>query len=58
VGRAGRFDFPGVAVTLYDREEDERALAQILEEFSLTDLVKDITSPEEVIKKVEEVLVS
>jgi ATP-dependent RNA helicase DDX19/DBP5 len=35
IGRAGRFDKEGVSVTLYDREEDERALHEIIKYYGM-----------------------
>ena len=33
IGRAGRFGVPGIALTIYDREEDEQMLNQIFETY-------------------------
>jgi ATP-dependent RNA helicase DDX19/DBP5 len=36
IGRAGRFDRPGVALTLYDRDEDHERLQEIFSFFKTT----------------------
>lgn len=33
IGRAGRFDTPGLALTIYDREDDERMLFEIFDHY-------------------------
>ncbi len=37
IGRAGRFGTPGIAVTLYDRDEDKRAFDEIVAHFHMED---------------------
>jgi len=45
IGRAGRFGTPGVAVTLFDREEDEGMFWKIIEKYSMKDKVTKLDSP-------------
>jgi superfamily II DNA/RNA helicase len=33
IGRAGRFDTPGIALTIYDRDEDEQMLFEIFDKY-------------------------
>jgi ATP-dependent RNA helicase DDX19/DBP5 len=35
IGRAGRFGTPGIALTLYDRPEDEKAFWKIIEHYQM-----------------------
>lgn len=42
IGRAGRFGQPGIAVTLFDREEDESFFWQIIEHYKMEDKVQPL----------------
>ena len=42
IGRAGRFGTPGIAVTLFDREEDEAAFWEIIKFFNMKDKVQNL----------------
>lgn len=46
VGRAGRFGTPGVAVTLYDRDEDEEIFWKIVEKYHMKEKVSQLETPE------------
>ena len=39
IGRAGRFGKPGIALTIYDREIDERNFNEIINSYKMKDLV-------------------
>lgn len=54
IGRAGRFGTPGVAVTLYDRDEDEQAFWKIIEKYSMKDKVIQLDNPEMLGKAIED----
>jgi ATP-dependent RNA helicase DDX19/DBP5 len=42
IGRAGRFGTPGLAVTLFDREEDEASFWSIVEHYKMKDKVQQL----------------
>jgi ATP-dependent RNA helicase DDX19/DBP5 len=42
IGRAGRFGTPGIALTLYDRPEDEAAFWQIIEHYKMKEKVNKL----------------
>lgn len=54
IGRAGRFGQPGIALTLYDRDQDLKSLKDILDTFTME--VKKIDSFEEFQKIYEDML--
>ena len=54
IGRAGRFGQPGIALTLYDRDQDLKSLSDILDTFTME--VKTIDSFEEFQKIYEDML--
>ena len=54
IGRAGRFGQPGIALTLYDRDQDLKNLKDILDSFKME--VKTIDSFEEFQKIYEDML--
>ncbi|TNV78952.1 hypothetical protein FGO68_gene461 [Halteria grandinella] len=54
IGRAGRFGIPGVAVTLFDREEDEGVFWKIIEKYQMKDKVNKLDSPALLGKVIEE----
>jgi len=54
IGRAGRFGQPGIALTLYDRDQDLKSLNDILDTFTME--VKTIDSFEEFQKIYEDML--
>jgi len=39
IGRAGRFGTPGLAVTIYDREQDEKAFWDIIKHYTMQEKV-------------------
>ena len=54
IGRAGRFGTPGVAVTLYDRDEDEEVFWKIIDKYSMKDKVIQLDNPEMLGKAIED----
>lgn len=42
VGRSGRFGDTGLALTLFDREQDEAAFWKIVEHYDMKDKVKPL----------------
>jgi superfamily II DNA/RNA helicase len=54
IGRAGRFGQPGIALTLYDRDQDLKSLNDILDTFTME--VKTIDSFEEFQKIYEDMI--
>lgn len=45
IGRAGRFGAKGIAVTLYDNEEDEAMLHKIMQHYKMEDKLVKLDSP-------------
>jgi len=54
IGRAGRFGQPGIALTLYDRDQDLKSLQEILDNFKME--VKDLDSFEHFQKVYDDML--
>ena len=46
IGRTGRFGTAGIAITIYDRDEDRQFLQQILDEYQMNDKMNVLESPE------------
>lgn len=42
IGRAGRFGASGVALTIFDREEDEKNFFEIIDHYTMKDKVKPL----------------
>eukprot|EP00347_Sterkiella_histriomuscorum_P014676 403359974 len=47
IGRAGRFGGKGIAVTLYDNEDDEKVLHQIAKHYQMEASLRKLDSPEQ-----------
>ena len=47
IGRTGRFGTAGIAITIYDRDEDRQYLQQILDEYQMNDKMNVLESPEQ-----------
>ena len=45
IGRAGRFGAKGIALSLYDNEDDEATLFKIVEHFAMKDQLKPLDGP-------------
>ena len=56
IGRTGRFGGKGIALTIYDRNEDEKYLDQILNYYNMKQDVKDLESPEQLRKLLEDLI--
>jgi len=55
IGRTGRFGTKGLAITIYDRDQDETYLNQILEHFNMKEKCKSLTGPEQLVDLLEEI---
>ena len=55
IGRTGRFGTQGLAVTIYDREEDKVALDQIMAHFAMQDKLLKLTAPEQLKAMLDEI---
>jgi superfamily II DNA/RNA helicase len=42
IGRAGRFGDTGIALTIFDREQDEEAFWKIMEHYKMSDKVQKL----------------
>jgi ATP-dependent RNA helicase DDX19/DBP5 len=51
IGRAGRFGMPGIAVTLFDREEDEKCFFEIVDFYKMQDKVHKLDGGSEQVAK-------
>lgn len=45
IGRAGRFGFRGLAVTIFDNDDDERMFRDIIAHYYMESLVSVLDSP-------------
>ena len=54
IGRTGRFGTRGIAVNLYDRDEDKKHLDQIMEHYSMGHKLKKLDGPDHLKKLYEE----
>lgn len=45
IGRAGRFGFKGIAVTLFDNDDDEKLFRDIISHYKMEDMVNVLESP-------------
>ena len=48
IGRAGRFGVKGMAITLFDNNDDEAIFRKIIQHFKVEDSVKVLTSPKQI----------
>lgn len=55
IGRTGRFGTQGLAITIYDRDEDKSYLDQIVDHFKMQDKVTTLTSPEQLKALLDEI---
>jgi ATP-dependent RNA helicase DDX19/DBP5 len=53
IGRAGRFGVKGIALSIYDREEDERYLREIMAHYKMEEKLKKLHGPEELQRLIE-----
>ena len=57
IGRTGRFATQGIALTLYDRDVDEKYLDEIADHYQMHDLIKTLDGPDqlkEALKAIQE----
>lgn len=55
IGRTGRFGTQGIAITLYDRDEDRRYLQQILDHFNMNDKMNKLEGPDQLRSLLDEI---
>lgn len=55
IGRTGRFGTKGIAITIYDRDEDRQYLQQILDEYQMNDKMNVLESPEQLRSLLEQI---
>ncbi len=55
IGRTGRFGTQGIAITLYDRDEDRRYLQQILDHFNMNDKMNKLDGPDQLRSLLDEI---
>lgn len=55
IGRTGRFGSKGIAVSLYDREEDKTCLDQIMDYYHMKDKLLPLEGPDHLFKLLEEI---
>lgn len=55
IGRTGRFGVRGIAVTIYDRDEDKTYLDQILDYYSMKNKCSTLEGPEQLKSLLEEI---
>lgn len=46
IGRTGRFGTKGIAITLFDREDDRNYLQNILDHYQMSEKIKKLESPD------------
>ena len=46
IGRTGRFGSKGIAITVYDRDEDKKYLDEIMEHYAMQSKLKVLNGPE------------
>ena len=51
IGRAGRFGDTGLALTLFDREEDEKSFWSIIDHYKMQDKVRKLEGGAEQLKQ-------
>jgi len=56
IGRAGRFGMPGIAITLFDRPEDEAMFWETIDHYKMRDQVKELTGGAEQVGKLLDAL--
>jgi len=46
IGRTGRFGVPGIALTIYDRDVDQKFIKDIVDHFKMESKVGELKGPE------------
>ena len=54
IGRTGRFGCEGTSLTLFDNEEDEQLLFEIIDNYDMRPLIKKIDNASDLVKKLSE----
>ena len=55
IGRTGRFGTPGIALTIYDREEEKQFLDQIMDYYGMQNKLKTMTASDQLKVLLEEI---
>ncbi len=55
IGRTGRFGTQGIAITLYDRDEDRKYLQQILDHFNMNEKMNKLDGPDQLRSLLDEI---
>lgn len=55
IGRTGRFGTKGLAITLYDRNEDREYLQQILDHYDMNNSMRTLEGPDQLRALLEEI---
>lgn len=55
IGRTGRFGTQGIAISLYDREEDRTYLQEILDHYNMNDKMNSLESPDQLRALLDEI---
>ena len=55
IGRAGRFGAKGIAITIYDRDEDKKYLDQISDHFNMKEMIKELQGPDHLKQLLEQI---
>lgn len=55
IGRTGRFGTKGIAVSLYDRDEDKKCLDEIMDYYHMKDKLLKMEGPEHLSKLLEDI---
>lgn len=55
IGRTGRFGTRGIALSIYDRDQDKTYLDQILDHYAMRDKCRPLESPETLRELLEQI---
>lgn len=55
IGRAGRFGDLGLAITLYDRDEDEEAFWDTIKHYQMQSKVRELEGPNQVAQLIDDI---
>ena len=55
IGRTGRFGVNGVAVSIYDRDQDKQMLDEIIKYYSMEDMINELTGADHLAQVLKEI---